>query len=639
MCGLAGFIAPGGGTDLEQTARRMNDAIIHRGPDSAGQWCDREVGLGLGHRRLSILDLSPAGHQPMVSAAGRFVIAFNGEVYNHLELRRELELAQAAPQWKGHSDTETLLACFEAWGCVEAVPRFAGMFAIAVYDRSQRTLWLIRDRFGEKPLYYGWQGRSFLFGSELKALRAHPEFQGVMDPHAAGQMLRYSYVPAPLSIYRDIRKLPPAHLMAVPCSDMPARHWPEPRAYWSPAAHVVSGLDQPVPDAAEAVDALEARLRATVAEQMVSDVPLGGLLSGGVDSSTIVALMQAQSSRPVHSFCIGFDEKKFNEAEFAKAVARHLGTHHTELYVRPQQALDLIPRLPGLFDEPVGDYSTIPTFLVARLARQHVTVALSGDGGDELFCGYTRYFLATRLWRALGWLPGPLRRLAANLLLALRPLAAAATPLLPRAQDRVQRVADVLRMPDFDALYDNLNSHWRPPHSVVLGQDQAPALLRVEPELRARLSSWQAMMLTDQRYFLPDHVLAKVDRAAMSVSLETRAPLLDHRVAEFALRLPMSLKVRDGQSKWLLRQVLYRYVPRELIERPKMGFTVPVSQWLRGPLGEWAEDLLGEQSLRRQNLFDVGAIRQRWTEHRQGRRDHGQSLWNMLVLQQWLRAS
>lgn len=638
MCGLAGFIQTQPRAELLATARRMNDAIRHRGPDSSGEWADADIGLALGHRRLSILDLSAAGHQPMFSASQRYVLVFNGEVYNHAELRAELAAQGAAPEWRGHSDTETLLAAFEAWGCAAALKRFAGMFAFVLFDRRERQLWLARDRFGEKPLYFGWQKGAFLFGSELKALRAHPDFDHRVDRAALARLLRYSYVPAPLSIFENIRKLPPASYAVLSCDGLRAGTWPTEQAYWSAASLALESLDRPAPDPASATDDLERLLRHSVSQQMVADVPLGALLSGGVDSSTVVALMQAQSSRPVHSFSIGFEEKAFNEAEFAKAVARHLGTHHTELYVRPQQALDLIPALPTLFDEPVGDYSTIPTFLVARLARTQVTVALSGDGGDELFCGYSRYFLASRLWRAMGWAPPGLRRMGAAALRAARPLAGVLNAMVPRLEDRSQRIADVLRLPDFEALYDNLNSHWRPPQSGVVGMPPEAPLLRLAPGLRERLSPWQTMMLNDQVHFLPDHVLAKVDRAAMAVSLETRAPLLDHRVAEFAIRLPQALKLRDGQSKWLLRQVLYRYVPRALIERPKMGFTVPVGAWLRGPLRDWAEDLLDESQLRSGGLFDAAAVREKWLAHRAGRRDHAQALWNVLTVQQWLRA-
>lgn len=639
MCGFAGFVATRPQADLEATARRMNEAIAHRGPDSAGQWCDLEAGVALGHRRLSILDLSPAGHQPMLSASGRYVIAFNGEIYNHLALRDALAAQGAAPAWRGHSDTETLLACIEAWGCDQTLVQLAGMFAFVLFDRRYRQLHLARDRFGEKPLYYGWQGSSFVFASELKALRRHPHFQGELDRQAAAAMLRYSYVPAPLSIYRNIRKLPPAHHLQLDCNALAPASWPPPQRYWDPAAFAVAAQARATPDAVEATDELERRLRAVVAEQMVSDVPLGALLSGGVDSSTVVALMQAQSARPVHTFCIGFQEKDFNEAHFSEAVAQHLGTQHTELYVGPQRALELIPQLPHLFDEPIGDYSTIPTYLVAQLARQQVTVALSGDGGDELFCGYTRYLLAHRLWRAMGWAPPWLRRAGAALLRCARPLAGMLNSGIPRLEDRSQRMADVLSLSDFDAVYDNLNSHWRPPLSGIVDIAPAAALLRVDPARRGRLSHWQAMMLADQEHFLPDHVLAKVDRASMAVSLETRAPLLDHRVAEFALGMPMSLKRRGGNSKYLLRQVLYRYVPRELIERPKMGFTVPVSRWLREPLRDWAEALLDPQRLQQQGLFDVGAVQARWEAHVQGRRDHSQALWNALVLQQWLSAT
>jgi asparagine synthase (glutamine-hydrolysing) len=651
MCGFAGFL---GGLASYRTAseeallKRMGDAIAHRGPDDSGYWCDKDRRIGLSHRRLSIVDLSPAGHQPMQSASNRYVIAFNGEIYNHSLLREQLEVSAHAPSWRGHSDTETLLAGFDAWGIQGAVERAIGMFAFAVWDRETSALTLGRDRIGEKPLYYGWQGQGsdavFLFGSELKALRSHPSFENKIDRGALSLQLRHNYIPAPYSIYQGISKLRPGSLLTV------SLRQPEAKVvtYWSGVQTAISGARNPFAGSADqAVDELEAVLKDAVRQQMVADVPLGAFLSGGVDSTTVVALMQAQSSRPVKTFSIGFHEEGYNEAQHAKAVACHLGTDHTELYVTAEQAMRVIPNLPAFYDEPFSDSSQIPTFLVSQLAKQHVTVSLSGDAGDELFCGYNRYNATANFWRKLAVVPLPLRKLTAKGLTSVSAqswnnLAGAVEAFLPRGArftsmgDKLHKGADVLSSQSAAALYLRLVSHWQDPASVVVGGPEPSTLLTGALPSLDGLDDVERMMALDLLTYLPDDILVKVDRAAMAVSLETRVPFLDHRVVEFAWRLPQSMKLRDGQTKWALRQVLYRYVPQALIERPKMGFGVPIGDWLRGPLRDWGEALLDASRLRNEGFFQPELVRQKWKEHLGGQRNWQESLWGVLMFQLWL---
>ena len=648
MCGVAGFFSPGGlAHGAAETSGRMADALIHRGPDDAGRWIDQTAGIALAHRRLAVVDLSPAGHQPMVSACGRHVMAFNGEIYNHLALRRELP----PTAWRGHSDTETLLNCFANWGVEATLKRTVGMFAIALWDRQTRELTLARDRMGEKPLYYGWQGAGasavFLFGSELKALRANPAFNAEVDRDSLCLYMRHMAVPGSRSIYRGVHKLPPGTLLTV------SRQAPAPviRSYWSGSGAAERGVAHPFSGTTgEAVDALEALLKAAVGQQMMADVPLGAFLSGGVDSSTIVALMQAQSTRPVKTFTIGFHEPGYNEAEHAKAVARHLGTEHTELVVTPEQAMAVIARLPSLYDEPFADSSQIPTFLVSQLARQHVTVSLSGDAGDELFGGYNRYPMTAHLWHRLSALPLPLRRALAWGLTRFSPQTlnrvAAWVPARARwanVGDKLHKGAGVLASRTIDDLYLGVVSNWDDPAALVInGVEPATILTGQRPELPG-LSDVERMMALDMLSYLPDDILTKVDRAAMGVSLETRVPFLDHRVVEFAWQLPLAYKLRyeNGSytTKWALRQVLYRYVPKALIERPKMGFGVPIDAWLRGPLRDWAEDLLSEARLRREGYLNPVPIQRKWREHLSGRRNWQHQLWAVLMFQAWLEAN
>lgn len=618
----------------------MTDAISHRGPDGSGTWVDAENGVALGHRRLAILDLSPTGAQPITSPSGRFVTIYNGEVYNHVAIRAELENSGAVTQWRGHSDSETLVASFDIWGIEATLQRAVGMFALAIWDREMRQLFLARDRFGEKPMYYGWQGTgnqsTFLFGSDLAALQRHPRFSAEINREALGLYMRHNCIGGEYSIYQGIHKLLPGHLLTLTSGQTEPRL----RAWWSAAEVAQHGVAQPFTGSPEqAVDQLETLLRIAVGQQMVADVPLGAFLSGGIDSSTVVALMQAQSSRPVRTFSIGFHEEGYNEAEHAKAVAKHLGTDHTELYVTPEQALAVIPKLQILYSEPFADSSQIPTFLVSQLARQHVTVSLSGDAGDELFCGYNRYQITARLWGRVSRLPRPFRQLAASAVTAVPPgVWDKLGGLLPmsRAGDKLHKGAALLGSRSVADLYRGMVSHWSDPASVVLGATEpATVLTSLNPALQD-LGDVERMMALDMLSYLPDDILVKVDRAAMGVSLETRVPFLDHRVVEFAWSLPLAYKLRGGVTKWPMRQVLYRHVPRELIERPKMGFGVPIDRWLRGPLREWAETLLAEPRLRAEGYFDPAPIRQKWVEHLSGKRNWQYHLWDVLMFQSWL---
>lgn len=643
MCGIAGLWDTrfAGFAEIDNLARQMSAAISHRGPDGHGQWIDASLGLGLAHRRLSIVELSSAGAQPMLSACGRYVLIFNGEIYNHLELRGRLSVQR----WRGNSDTETLLEAFAAWGVSKALERTIGMFALALWDRQRRELTLARDRMGEKPLYYGWQGNSFLFGSELKALQSHPDFAGDIDRDALCLQLRYGYIPAPLSIYRGIHKLFPGHIFQLTLDERQRRELPPSRPYWSLSDSVEAANADAFnggPD--EAVDALDALLRDAVGRQMMADVPLGAFLSGGIDSSTIVAIMQSQSDRPVKTFTIGFEEAAYNEAAHARAVAKHLGTEHTELYVAPQQALEVIPKLPALYDEPFSDSSQIPTFLVSQLAQQHVTVSLSGDGGDELFGGYARYFQAHRAWSTFGWLPPAIRSKIGGGLNAIsvdtwNSLTAFLQPAFPTRHsnlgDKIHKFADLLNEQDISDFYRRLISHWAQPSEVVRGGAEPSELFQWLESVRVRRGSIEAMMHADSLSYLPDDILTKVDRAAMATSLETRVPMLDHRVVEFAWRLPRAYKVRAGKGKWILRQVLERYIPHRLIDRPKMGFAVPIDEWLRGPLRDWAESLLDPARLEREGFFSVEPIRKKWDEHLSGRRNWQYHLWDVLMFQAW----
>lgn len=651
MCGIAGFWRSGpiSGDDSHAVARRMATALAHRGPDAEGTWVDEDAGIALAHRRLSIIDLSPLGGQPMVSARGRFVIVFNGEVYNHGAMRRELEArANAGVTFRGHSDTEVMLAAIEAWGLEAAVRRFVGMFAFALWDRQQHRLHLVRDRLGIKPLYYGWAGNTLLFGSELRALTVHPNFRAEIDRGAIALLLRHNCIPAPYSVYRGVYKLLPGTILTL---GGPESADVSPVAYWSARQVAEKGTSDPFTGTdAEAVEQLEILLREAISLRMIADVPIGAFLSGGLDSSTVVALMQAQSDRPIRTFTIGSTDPGFDESPHARAVSRHLGTDHTELIVTPDDALAVIPRLATLYDEPFADSSQIPTFLISALTRRDVTVALSGDGGDELFAGYNRHVWAKRVWSGVRWLPRAVRNVQANAITAVSPdawdsLFERVRHLIPRTLRygnpgyKLHKMADVLSAPSIEAIYDRLSSHWDAPTSVVLDATE-PMTALADPAHAARLPSFvEKMLYLDLVTYLPDDILTKVDRASMAVGLEARVPLLDHRVVEFAWRLPLSMKYRDGKSKWLLRQILYRHVPRSLVERPKVGFGIPLYSWLRGPLREWAEELLDERRLISEGFFNPAPIRRRWLEHLAGKRRWEYHLWDVLMFQAWLEAS
>ncbi len=650
MCGLAGFLGPAccSKADLLDVATNMAAPLTARGPDDAGAWADASAGIALGFRRLAIIDLSADGHQPMQSASGRYVIAFNGEVYNFRALYSELGVRNHCDQrrLRGHSDTEVLLSAIERWGVEGAVRRCVGMFAFALWDRKERLLHLVRDRLGEKPLYYGLMGTTFLFGSQLKALRMHPSWRGQVDRNALALFVRYNYVPAPYSIYQDINKLPPGTILTVKGgSPGPI---PPPCRYWSAKQIAEEGVSDPFPgNDPEAVEHLNGLLRNVVTQEMVADVPLGALLSGGVDSSTVVALMQAQSGTLVKTFTIGFQDSQYSEAKEARAVARHLGTDHTEMYVSPRDALAIIPRIPEVYDEPFADASQIPTFLVSQLARRSVTVALSGDGGDEVFGGYNRYLWGRAIWRHIGWMPQGVRAAAAAAMTAISPerwdrVFGAVTSLLPaRFQERgpgekLHKIATFLAKESPEEVYQTLASVWNVDTCPVLGTCAAPAVPSVQASSESFPDPAHLMMYLDTITYLPDDILVKVDRASMGVGLEVRSPYLDHRVVEFAWRLPLPMKLRGAQSKWLLRQVLYRYVPRELIDRPKTGFGLPIHSWLRGEMCEWAEDLLSESRLRRQGILDPIPIRAKWEEHLSRRRNNQYQLWSILMFQAWL---
>ncbi|MGF1644439.1 MAG: asparagine synthase (glutamine-hydrolyzing) [Thiotrichales bacterium] len=641
MCGIVGALTPHAPTpDLSAALCSLR----HRGPDDSGTWRDAARGVVLGHTRLAVVELSPMGAQPMTSACGRHVICFNGEIYNHLELRAELGDVIA---WRGHSDTETLLACIAHWGVDATLSRLVGMFAFALWDRGDATLTLARDRFGEKPLYYGWIGGGFAFASELRALATLPGFGTDIDRDAVARFLRHGYIPTPHCIYHGSAKLLPGSYLRVSATDLDRHRLPEPTRWWSAFSVAESGVREPLPaeDENGASSELEIRLRESVRGQMLADVPLGAFLSGGVDSSTIVALMQAQSMLPVKTFTIGFEDPGYDEAEHANAVARHLGTAHTEWYVTPGDARAVIPGMGSVYSEPFADSSQIPTLLVSRLTRQHVTVALSGDGGDELFGGYTRYFLAADLWHGVERVPRPLRAGLAALALRIPArrwdaLYAGVRGALPsRLQMRapgskLHKAANVMLAADGAELYEQLIAEPQT-QAAVLGAGSPPGVIaRHWPT--ALPSLIERMMAADTTSYLPDDILVKVDRAAMSASLETRVPLLDHRLFEFAWRLPLSLKVRGGQGKWLLRQVLYRYVPSSLIERPKMGFAIPVGVWLRDPLRDWAEALLDESRLRREGIFAPGIVRGWWKAHLAGEDGFDARLWYVLMFQEWI---
>lgn len=657
MCGITGFIDSRERSQhvLERTGLEMAACMRLRGPDDDGVWTSPEVGLSLAHRRLSIVDLSPLGHQPMHSRSGRYVMVFNGEVYNFGILRGTLE--QRGHTFRGHSDTEVMLASFEEWGIVNATKKFNGIFAFTLWDRDTSELHLVRDRLGVKPLYYGWINGVFAFGSELKALIAHPQFKPEIRPESIVPYLRHNYIPAPHSIYRDVFKLPNASILTLRPDDFIKPNGFEPGAgasqrspkeYWSAKKVYEEGEAKPFTGSLqECVAQMDELLRDAIKSQMVADVPLGAFLSGGVDSSTVVALMQAQSSRPVKTFTIGMDVEQYDEAVYARDVAKHLGTEHTELKITPREAMAVIPKLPEIYDEPFSDSSQIPTYLVSELTKRSVTVSLSGDGGDEMFSGYNRYFLAKQIWNKVSWIPQRARPGLGELFrspvwseldsLAKSVGAKFFTPLKHRKfSEGLYKASDIVGSFGPEDFYLQLLSHWKHPAQLVRGLPEHYSESFITDFSTSINDFTKRMMLTDLTNYMADDILVKVDRASMAVSLEARVPLLDHRVVEFAATLPLNLLIKEGTGKIPLREVLYKYVPRQLIERPKMGFGIPISDWLRGDLREWAEELLSWKRLDSDGFLSPEPIREKWLEHLSGRYDWAYYLWDVLMFQAWI---
>lgn len=651
MCGITGFLeGKSTGNGVRERLLLMSCKLTHRGPDDGDVWFDSATGVGFAHRRLAIVDLSEVGRQPMQSACGRFVTVFNGELYNFRQIRRELEEKGFAPPWRGHSDTEVMLAAISAWGLKQAVERFVGMFAFALWDRSEQVLHLVRDRIGEKPLYYTRIGGDFLFASELKALRVHPAWVGEIDNNALALYLKYAYVPSPYSIYKGVFKLEPGKILSFSLHTARCRtdYKGDVVTYWDAVDSAVNGIRNPFSGSiADARDKLETLLKEAVAGQMVADVPLGAFLSGGVDSSLIAALMQSQSERPIKTFTIGFSEAAYDEAQYAKEVAKHLGTDHTEWYVSADDAMSVIPRLPELYDEPFADSSQIPTHLLSSLTRRHVTVSLSGDGADELFGGYNRYVWASSIWRMASPIPHIVRRAMAAAMQSVAPESCnrffqTFGNVMPNRlkirypSEKLYKLASVIRFHDPRDIYEALVTQW----SV---KDLPVRFVRSPQGDAHHDCGWsrfkdftESMMCEDLTTYLPDDILVKVDRASMGVSLESRAPFLDHRVVEFAWSLPLRYKIMGTKGKAILRDVLYRHIPATLIERPKTGFSMPLGDWLRGPLRDWAEELLSAERMNQAGYIDSRYIHQKWDEHISGRRNWQYQLWTVLMFQAWL---
>lgn len=648
MCRIAGFWDPQSRNvaSWREAIMAMRDSMTYGGPDDAGFYFDQEFGLALGHRRLAILDLSPLGHQPMFSASGRFGIVYNGEVYNYQAIAKELE--SKGRSFQGTSDTEVILEAIEEWGLEKAVNQFIGMFALAVWDSQEKVLFLVRDRLGIKPLYYGWIKETLGFASELKAFRAFPGFTPTIDREVLGLFFRHNYVPGPYSIFKNIWKLLPGQILAVNRTSLATKQL-TPSSYWTAAEIAQKGQEDPYKGSLEeAEEELEALLSDAIRLRLISDVPLGAFLSGGIDSSIVVSLMQASSNAVVRTFSIGFEQAAYNEAPFAKAVACHLGTDHTELYVTEKEAQGVIPLLPSIYDEPFADSSQIPTYILSKLTRQYVTVSLSGDGGDELFAGYDRYAWGKEIWQKIGWMPSGMKKSLRALLLSISPskwdfLLSQFSSWLPtalrtdRPGDRVHKLADAFLFDNRTELYQWLVSHWREPISLVKGVNHELSTPFIFKKNQMALNDYiEEMQFLDLITYLPDDILTKVDRASMSVALEARVPLLDHRVVEFAWRLPLSFKFQNGIGKSILRKILIKYVPRRLIERPKMGFGIPIDSWLRGPLKEWAEDLLSEERLKKEGYLNQEIVSLKWQEHLSGKRNWQYFLWNVLMWESWL---
>jgi asparagine synthase (glutamine-hydrolysing) len=640
MCGIAGFLTRNR-INFDPVLKEMSDAIYSRGPDSSGQWFDNNNGIGLAHRRLSILDLSKEGVQPMISDSRRFIMVFNGEIYNHLQLRIDLESNFKNIKWRGTSDTETILKCIELLGIDSTFKLLEGMFSIGLWDKKNNDLILCRDRLGEKPLYYGWQGNTFLFSSELKAIKKHPDFNKIIDLNSLSLFFKYNYIPTPYSIYKGISKLTPGTYISINLINKTEKS----TKYWDFKSVLKNKpFDTNKISSLEITNQLETLLKKNIKDQMLSDVPLGAFLSGGVDSSMVVALMQSISDKPIKTFTIGFDNKNFNEATYAKEIADYLKTDHTELYISPKDALDVVPLLHEIYDEPFADSSQIPTFLVSKLAKEKVTVSLSGDGGDELFAGYNRYILANKIWPIINFIPLIIRK---NIGKALRLISFQywnnlflyANKLLPKKYklmnlgDKIHKFSYLLDSYNISNLYDKIVSFWSIEDNIVKNHN----FKKVENNFFdfECISDIEKMMALDTLTYLPDDILVKVDRAAMSVSLETRVPFLNHKLVEFASKIPLELKLKNNSSKWILKQVLFKYIPKKLIERPKMGFGVPIDSWLRGPLKNWTENLLSEKKLNEQGILNTNIIRKKWDEHLSGKRNWQYHLWGVLMFQAW----
>ena len=647
MCGINGFYSLSL-SNFNNAISKMNSAISHRGPDSNGSWQDSNVGIFFGHQRLSILDLSTAGNQPMRSISGQFIITYNGEIYNHLEIREEIEKKNSDLKWRSNSDTETLLEAIGTWGIDTTLKKIEGMFAFGIWDRKKRSLILARDRIGEKPLYFGWQGEGnnkiFIFSSELKALKVHPGFNADLNKDAITLQLRHNCIPAPHSIYKNIYKLLPGHYLQIHEHELKKAISPSIKSYWSISNCAIFGANNQLRENEnKIINDLENNLKKSVKKQMISDVPIGAFLSGGIDSSTIAALMQSQSNNPINTFTIGFQESDYSEANYAKEIAKHLGTNHTNLFVSSQKALDIIPKLPIIYDEPFSDSSQIPTFIVSQLTSQHVKVALSGDGGDELFCGYNRYIFSKKFSNFYRFVPTILRKALSSLILSISPKKLNILPkFMPILNhyvnfgDRIHKGANALKVKDLSQLYYFLTSHWQNPKSVVIDSSEPGTFLNeFKPDL-SNLNFQEQMMVLDCLTYLPDDILVKIDRAAMASSIETRIPFLDHKLIEYVFKIPHNLKYRDGQGKWILRKILKKYIPEKLTERPKRGFEIPLDLWLRGPLREWAENLLNEKRIKQENYFNPEQIRNKWKEHLSEKKNWQYDLWDILMFQAWL---
>jgi len=646
MCGISGYYSKSSSIN-QGIINKMNLAISHRGPDSSGVWLDKKYGIVLGHQRLSIIDLSGAGKQPMASNSGRFILTYNGEIYNHLEIRAELEKNKSFIKWQGRSDTETLIEALDFWGIETTLKKIEGMFAFGLWDKKKHCLTLARDRIGEKPLYFGWQGigtdKAFIFGSELKALKAHPAFKGEINRDAISLQLRHSCIPAPYSIYKNINKLLPGHYLQLKESDLEKGLLPSSINYWSLIENAIYGNNNLLKiNDIDIQNELENLLKLSVKKQMISDVPLGVFLSGGIDSSLISALLQSHSNKPIKTFTIGFNENDYSEAHHAKKIASHLSTEHTELYVSSKQAMEVIPKLPYIYDEPFSDTSQIPTFLVSQIAKKNVKVALSGDGGDELFCGYNRYVFSKKFTSILNLMPLSLRKIISSSLTLIPPHKwDQLSKFLPSSYqysefgNKIYKGANALEAKDLYELYNILCSSWQNPTSVVLNSQEPSTLLTKLKFQIGKLNNQQKMMALDFLTYLPDDILVKVDRASMASSLETRAPMLDHKLIEYVWKIPHSLKLRDGNGKWILRKILKKYIPEKLTERPKMGFGIPIESWLRGPLRDWTENLLEEKKLEEEGYFNSKLIRKKWRDHLHGKNNWHKQLWDILMFQAW----